>query len=174
MEPGLRSKATLAATLAVVFVVADQVTKAIAVRSFSPPVQVIPGFFQLISHGNQGAAWGLLGGLPDGVRVPFFIVVSVLATGVVAYLIYKASPEEKLYVAALGMVLGGAVGNLIDRLRQGYVVDFLDFNLQFYDYPVFNVADIGITVGVALLLLDQFVLQRRRRVVAEAGKKQRQ
>jgi len=104
---------------------------------------------------NPGAAWGMFGGLPDGLRVPFFFGVSVVAICAIL-LFYRHVPRgQRLVRVALALVLGGALGNFVDRLLRGYVIDFIDLhwkNDPRLHWPTFNVADIGISVGVALLL----------------------
>ena len=99
---------------------------------------------------NTGAAFGL------GAKwsMSFFVVTSILAIGLVVYLLVRLKPEERIPRWALILILSGAIGNLIDRIRQGYVVDFLDFYFKTHHWPAFNVADSCITVGAALFFLD--------------------
>ena len=141
--------------LAALVVVVDQVTKRIAddrlersgVRSV--PVPVVGDFLRLTYVENRGAAFGLL---QD--QTAFFVFVGVLVIGVIAAS-YRYLPRSgfRLHLA-LGLQLGGAIGNLIDRVRQGYVVDFVDFGYHSNWWPVFNVADSAIVIGVALLALN--------------------
>ncbi len=136
------------------------------VRAFND-VRVLEDYFHLRYVENPGAAWGLFGGLPESIRVPFFIVVTVMAVVFVLWMIRQTDAGQRLLLWALALVLGGALGNFTDRLLRGYVVDFLDFhwrNQPGMRWPTFNVADIAISVGVALLLLDalrQGLAQRR-------------
>jgi signal peptidase II len=116
---------------------------------------------------NLGAAWGALSNLPDNVRVPFFYVVTIVAVFIIGLYIKTTPVEHRLTIFALGLILSGAVGNFIDRLRVGYVIDWIDvrWNLMGwrYDFPNFNVADSAITVGVLFLLFDMLVLESLRR-----------
>jgi signal peptidase II len=141
--------------LAALVVVVDQITKRIVddrlersgVRSV--PVPVVGDFLRLTYVENRGAAFGLL---QD--QTAFFVFVGVLVIGVIAAS-YRYLPRSgfRLHLA-LGLQLGGAIGNLIDRVRQGYVVDFIDFGYHSNWWPVFNVADSAIVIGVALLALN--------------------
>jgi len=125
-------------------------------------IEIIPGCFRLALAHNRGAAFGILsgGGLP-GQRY-FFIVVSLLALLLLAWMFRHVGGQSLPGALALGAIAGGALGNLADRVRLGYVVDFLDCFIGRYHWPTFNVADSAITTGVALLLLDAIVLEPRR------------
>lgn len=115
----------------------------------------ITGFFELVRYHNTGAAFSFLadaGGWQHG----FFTAVSSLASVVMLYLILK-QPHKKLFCLGLSLVLGGALGNLYDRLTLGYVVDFLLFYYEQWAWPAFNVADSAICVGVGCLMLDSFI-----------------
>lgn len=108
---------------------------------------------------NPGAAWGIFGGLPDGMRVPFFVAVSCAAVGFILHFFRRISERHRLLQVALALVLGGALGNFVDRILRGYVIDFIDLhwrNDPRLHWPTFNVADIAISVGVALLLSQTF------------------
>jgi signal peptidase II len=141
--------------LAVLVVVIDQLTKRLAedrlersgVRSVQLPL--VGDYLRLTYVQNRGAAFGLL---QD--QTAFFVFVGILVIGVIAAS-YRYLPRSgfRLHLA-LGLQLGGAVGNLIDRIRQGYVVDFVDFGYHSNWWPVFNVADSAIVIGVALLALN--------------------
>ncbi len=114
----------------------------------------VTGFFELVRYHNTGAAFSFLanaGGWQHG----FFTAVSTLASAVMVYLLVK-HPHQQLFCLGLALVLGGALGNLYDRLTLGYVVDFLLFYYQQWAWPAFNVADSAICVGVGLLMLDSF------------------
>ncbi len=136
-------------------IVLDQLSKWWLVTSFSlfESRPIIDGFFNLVFVTNSGAAFGLLAGPQVWWRQLFFVSVAVLALGVLvgAYRHYRL--QGTIWVLAIGMIAGGAVGNLIDRLRFGAVIDFLDFYVKTYHWPAFNVADSAITVGVGLFLL---------------------
>ena len=137
---------------------ADQATKVWAVRNL--PLfelrDIVPGFFDLVHVRNTGVAFSLLSNLDPRWVHPFLILATVLAMGaVLAYIAYL--PCRGAAPVGLGLILGGAIGNLIDRARLGYVVDFLDLYWRNHHWPTFNVADVGITVGVVLLLIDMVV-----------------
>ena len=137
----------------------DQVTKLIIVRSLSlgQAIPVVSGLFNIVYVLNPGAAFGFLASLPAGFRNPFFILISVGAAVLIVAYHTRHLRALILPSVALGLILGGAVGNLIDRLRYGMVVDFLDFFLRGYHWPAFNVADSAISVGVGLMLLDMLM-----------------
>jgi signal peptidase II len=147
-------------------VVLDQLAKAWIVGNVSPfePIPVIPGFFQLTHARNPGAALGLFQGTP----VLVFAALTLLAMGLVVSFYRRVEPDDTLSSIALGLILGGAVGNLIDRLMRGEVIDFLQFDLRLFIFPDFNVADSAIVVGIALLLRD-LVLPDPRSTRAEEG-----
>jgi signal peptidase II len=131
----------------------DQALKAWVVANVSPanPIPVIPGFFQITHARNSGAALGLFQETP----VVVFVVITLLAIGVVVSFYRRVEPTDRLSIAALGLILAGALGNLIDRVfRGGEVVDFLQFDLRLFIFPDFNVADSAICVGIAFLLRD--------------------
>lgn len=133
--------------LAGLIVVADQITKLLVAQA-RPHLRVIPGFFNLIYVENPGAAFGILQG-----KQALLSGVNALAAVVIIYLIFHEREDRKGMLYALACILGGDIGNLIDRVRLGYVVDFLDFHFHQYRWPAFNIADSAITVGVALLIL---------------------
>lgn len=115
---------------------------------------VVTSFFDLVLFYNPGAAFSFLADAGGWQRV-FFTLIALIAVVVIVRLI-KQSPERQLYCFSLSLIMGGALGNLVDRVRLGHVVDFLYFHYQTHDFPAFNVADSAISVGVALLLLDSF------------------
>ena len=137
----------------------DQLTKGwiIETLTFSDRVSVIDGFFYLTHVRNPGAAFSLFATAPAEIRGPFFIVVTLVAIGLIISFLRKLSPGERLSAFALGLILGGAVGNLIDRLVHGEVIDFLHIRLWTgHSWPDFNLADSVIVIGVALLVLELF------------------
>jgi len=111
---------------------------------------IIDGFFNFTLVHNRGAAFGM----GSQWSKPFFLMTTFIALGVVLYLLYKNKREEFLARVGLVMIVAGALGNVIDRIRLGYVVDFLDVYVQSYHWPVFNVADSAISVGALLFILD--------------------
>jgi signal peptidase II len=136
-------------------IVLDQITKAIVLVHLAPGthVDVIDGFFTLTLVMNPGLAFGLLGGVPHGWRW-IVGVLSVAALAVLARVALRVLPTgSRLDRIAIGLIFGGAIGNLIDRLRFGAVVDFVDLHARGYHWPAFNVADSAISVGVVVLTL---------------------
>ena len=119
----------------------------------------VTSFFDLVRYHNEGSAFGFLNDA-GGWQKWFFNGISIVTSVVIIYLLKKHSQinnqNEKLFCAGLALVLGGAIGNLYDRITLGYVVDFLNFHLNNHYWPAFNVADSAICVGVGLLLLDSF------------------
>ena len=144
----------LAALVAAAVVVADQATKAAVERSMTlhQSIDVLP-FFALTYLRNTGAAFGVLAAAPASVRLPLFFLVTVVAVGALVSFVRRTPPDARSLVAALGAVLGGALGNLVCRVRYGEVIDFLDLHWGAVHWPPFNVADSAITVGVAFLLI---------------------
>ncbi|MBP2671280.1 MAG: lspA, partial [candidate division NC10 bacterium] len=126
-------------------------------------IPIVPGYFDLTYVLNPGAAFSLLATLPEKIRNPFFIAISVAAAILIIVYRTRHLRGHRLASVSLGLILGGAVGNLIDRIRYGVVVDFLDAHVHQYHWPVFNVADSAISVGVTLLLLEMFLEWRRER-----------
>lgn len=141
--------------ISAVIVALDLYTKHLIQSAFAyGEMLMLTSFFDLVHYHNEGAAFGFLHDA-GGFQRWFFAGVSVVAIAVISYLIQKHR-AEKLFCFGLALVLGGAIGNLYDRVTLGYVVDFLNFHYQQMYWPAFNVADSAICVGVALLLLDSF------------------
>ena len=146
---------TLAVWIGALVLVGDQLTKLWALRALRPgePVPVIDGLFSLTLVMNPGLAFGMLSSTPDGWRW-IAGALSLVALAVLAVLAVRMMPTGGRWTAvAVGLVFGGAIGNLIDRVRFGSVVDFLDVYWRAWHWPAFNVADSAISVGVALLAL---------------------
>ncbi|HQA47243.1 MAG: signal peptidase II [Clostridiales bacterium] len=137
-------------------IAADRVSKVICRQYLRPlgSIPVIKGVFHLTYVENTGAAFGMLQG-----NTWFLILTSVLVSAVVAYLIWKVKPENRYVKISLALILGGALGNLVDRVLLGYVVDFLDFRI----WPVFNIADSCVVVGA--ILLGYFVVVKGENIV---------
>ncbi|MFQ5720788.1 MAG: signal peptidase II [Acidobacteriota bacterium] len=144
--------------VALATLVTDQVTKALMTAWLLPRggFTVIPGLFDLTYVKNRGAVFGLFGGLGDPWRGVVLTFVPLGAIVLVAVLAWRSPAGRASPLLPLALVLGGAVGNLIDRLRLGAVVDFLDWHLAGHHWPAFNVADSAICVGVGFLLLHSF------------------
>lgn len=142
--------------LAALAFVLDQVTKLVVVAKLAPYQDVVPltGFFNLVHVHNTGAAFSLFADQPGWQR-GFFIVLALVASGVILHLLRKTRGQP-VFCAALALIMGGALGNVIDRLLYGHVIDFLDVHAGNWHWPAFNVADSGITLGAALLILDTF------------------
>lgn len=138
--------------------------------SYSDRIPMIEGFFYLTHVSNPGAAFGLFQDAPAAIRLTFFIGISVVAIGIIIQFFRKLAPGDRLSAFALGLILGGAVGNLIDRIRLGEVVDFLHFVLWGgYVWPDFNLADSWIVVGVSLLVLELLASEGEERAGIESG-----
>jgi len=146
--------------LAGVIVVIDQVTKYLVVRSFALGESVVlTSFFNLVLVLNPGAAFSFLSD-QAGWQRGFFIAIALAASAWIVYLLVK-HPRDRLFALALTLVLAGAVGNVIDRILVGAVVDFLDFHALGYHWPAFNVADSAITCGAVLLAWDALRPQKK-------------
>ena len=142
----------------------DQWTKA-AVQAQFPlyrSVPVIQGFFNFTHVRNRGGAFGVFGGERGEFGTFLFVGVSVVAVGVLLYLFLKSNKKDGLLRLSLSLILGGALGNLADRLRFGEVIDFLDFYVGTYHWPAFNIADSAISVGVALMAFEMLFRDSRK------------
>ena len=150
--------------LAIAVIVADQLTKAAVLTAFRPgeELPLLP-FLSLVLTFNRGAAFSFLAGA-DGWQRWLFATIAVAAAAFIVWLLRRGG--SRLYCVGLALILGGAIGNLIDRLWLGQVVDFVLLHWRGWTYPAFNVADSAITVGAVLLILDSF---RQRRADAPAA-----
>jgi signal peptidase II len=121
-------------------------------------MEVVKGYVDFIFAQNPGGAWSFLRGLPDSLRRPFFLVVSAAAIVFIVSIYRRVYRDQTAMKWGLPLALGGAMGNLVDRIRFGWVVDFIDFSLKWggreHHWPTFNVADIAIVVGVGLMAID--------------------
>jgi len=148
--------------IALVLVLADQFTKVLVLGSFQLGEGIpVTGFFNLVRVHNAGAAFSFLAGA-SGWQRWFFTALGLVAAVVIVWML-KGHPGQRLFCFALACILGGAVGNVIDRVLYGYVVDFLDFHWAGMLFPAFNVADSAISVGAACLILDELLRVRRGR-----------
>jgi signal peptidase II len=150
----LKNKYLQVGSIIGIVLVLDQITKYLIrthVRLFDT-ITVIPGFFNITYVRNKGAAFGILSGLPEFWRSAFFIGVTIVAVAAIGVLILKTT--DRLPVYAFSLIAGGAVGNLIDRIRFGEVVDFIQWYVRSHYWPSFNVADSAITIGVVLLAVE--------------------
>jgi signal peptidase II len=135
-------------------IITDQITKAIILKSMPlyHSVPVIPGFFNITHIHNPGGAFGFLANQSSNLRAVVFLLISALAVGLIFWF-YKNTPKTHPWLAtAFAMIFGGAIGNLIDRIRFGKVVDFLDVYLGHLHWPAFNVADSAIVIGIVIFI----------------------
>ena len=142
--------------IAVLFALADQAIKQIVVKTFAlrESQAVIPGFFNLVYLRNPGGAFSILDGLPPLWGRLFFICATLAALAFVLYLYRSHPPGNPWGRAGMILVFGGGLGNLVDRVAYGEVIDYLLFYYGQYHWPAFNLADSGITVGVGLMIVD--------------------
>ncbi|GKU82400.1 signal peptidase II [Niallia sp. NCCP-28] len=136
--------------IALFVIIADQLTKWLVVKNMKlgESIEVIQNVFYITSHRNAGAAWGIL----QGKMAFFYIITSVVIVGI-CYFIQTTAKGKIMYGISLGLILGGAIGNFIDRIRHQYVVDFINTYIFSYDFPIFNIADSSLVIGVILLLI---------------------
>lgn len=144
----------LALTIAAVVLALDQATKAWVLQNLpgTPPLTVIPGFFNLTFSRNTGGVFGLLAGEPSFGRRAFFVGATAIALGVIVVFLHRWGRESRLLTVSLALVAGGAIGNLVDRLRFGSVVDFIDWYWRSHHWYTFNIADSAISTGAVLLI----------------------
>jgi len=155
--------------LALIILIADQFTKVLVVGFYQLGASTeVTGFFNLVRAHNSGAAFSFLSDA-SGWQRWFFSVIGLLAAVLLVWLL-KSHAGQKLFSFALACILGGAVGNVIDRLVYGYVIDFLDFHWRWLapvfsggHFPAFNIADSAITIGATCLILDEVLRVRRAR-----------
>jgi signal peptidase II len=157
---GIRLKAYSAAAAVVAL---DRLTKWIVETrvSFADSRTVIPGFFDIVRAQNRGVAFGLLNESTFQWRTSLLVLVSIVAVVVVGAIIWKARQIDPLSLWGYALILGGAAGNLYDRILSGRVTDFLDFYFRDYHWPAFNVADSALVVGCGLLLLGMLRPQQQ-------------
>jgi len=190
MTPLFKKRLVALVITAFVMLIADQLTKFLAVKHLTPPIReaiargeltpgfgselgyfystvrdpcrtrtcdevtIVDGFWTFHYRENRGAAWSLLATAPEAIRVPFFVLTTLGALIFIVLYLRKLPPDKKVLSVALILVAGGAVGNLVDRLYLGYVIDFVHWYVGKYSWPTFNVADSAITVGAVLLAID--------------------
>ena len=148
--------------LAFIILIADQLTKVMILGYYQlGDSTFVTSFFNVVRAHNSGAAFSFLAGA-GGWQRWFFTVIGVVAAGVIIWML-KNHGGQKLFAFALACILGGAIGNVIDRVMYGYVVDFLDFHWAGWHFPAFNIADAAISIGAACLILDELLRVRRSR-----------
>jgi len=152
----------------------DQLTKLWIVRNLTPTseIHVIPGFFSIVSVRNRGAAFGFLNRSDIDWQFWLFLAATLVAAWAIIMLVRKSGHAPLLWTG-LSLVMGGALGNLIDRIRTREVVDFLDFYIQDAHWPAFNIADVGICVGAGLTALAMLLGQDREDGSAHKTKKEK-
>lgn len=157
----MKQKLLLPIIIAPLVILIDQLTKLYIDLTLPmyASYTVVEHFFQITYLRNKGAAFGILATSPY--RLPFFIGISLVAVVAIGYYIHRLRPDQRLAAIALSLVLAGALGNLIDRIRLGEVIDFLYFHWYTHYWPAFNVADSAICVGVGLLVVDMLREERR-------------
>ncbi|MEF2248736.1 MULTISPECIES: signal peptidase II [unclassified Paenibacillus] len=138
--------------VAIIVLILDFITKKLIATQMTidEEISIIGNFFLITSHRNRGAAFGIL----QEQRLFFIIITVIIVSGLIWYIQTVRKSAHARLLVGLGLVLGGAIGNFIDRARFGEVVDFLKFNFGSYTFPIFNIADSAIVCGVALILLD--------------------
>lgn len=139
--------------LSIIFIIIDQLSKIIVVNNLTnnKSIEVIKSFFYLTYTNNKGAAFSILTG-----RRILLILVALIVIGVLIYYVRKNKIEGKVNKIALSLVIGGSIGNLIDRILRGAVIDFIDVKIFGYNFPIFNLADTFIVIGVFLLVIEMF------------------
>lgn len=147
--------------IAALVILLDQISKAYVFHVLLDPPRIVPvtGFFNFVVVWNRGVSFGIL----DSASHWTPVLLSAVAIGIaILLLLWLRRVEDRFLAGALGLVLGGAIGNVIDRVRFGAVFDFLDFHLGDYHWPAFNIADSAITVGVVLILIDGLFQNRKK------------
>jgi len=148
--------------LAFVLLLLDQITKVLILAYYHPgESSYLTSFLNIVRVHNKGAAFSFLAGA-SGWQRWFFVAIAVAAIVVIIWLL-RSHAGQRLFCFALSCILSGAIGNVVDRLLHGYVVDFVDFHVSHWHFPAFNVADSAITLGVILLILDELLRVRRSR-----------
>ncbi|MDT3958855.1 signal peptidase II [Staphylococcus kloosii] len=140
--------------IAIIILILDQITKFVIASSMriGDSFEVIPGFLNITSHRNNGAAWGILSG-----KMSFFVIITVIILIVLIVFYIKEAKHNLFMQIALSLLFAGALGNFIDRLFHGEVVDFIDTYIVGYNFPIFNVADSSLTIGVILIIITLLI-----------------
>jgi len=155
--------------IAAVVLIVDFITKKLVATKMeiNDKISVIGDFFLITSHRNRGAAFGIL----QDQRWFFIVITIIIVAGIIWYMQAVRKTAKPWLLVGLGLVLGGAIGNFIDRARFGEVVDFFQFNFGSYTFPIFNIADSGIVCGVALILLDTLLAAREEKKMQGSNEK---
>ncbi|MGP4059738.1 signal peptidase II [Halobacillus sp. H74] len=146
--------------IAILLIFIDQWTKWLVVTKMDigQSIQIIENFFYLTSHRNQGAAWGILQG-----QMWFFYIITVVVIGFVIYYLHQYGKESRFIGIALSLILAGAIGNFIDRVFRKEVVDFANTYIFSYNFPIFNVADSALVIGVIFVMIATFIDERKKK-----------
>ncbi|WP_249869854.1 signal peptidase II [Oceanobacillus saliphilus] len=146
--------------IALIIIGIDQLTKWIVVKEMElgEQITIIENFFYLTSHRNSGAAWGIL----QGQMIFFYIVTIIVVVGIIYYM-QKFAKNDRTLAVGLSLILGGAIGNFIDRVFRKEVVDFADFIIFNYNFPIFNVADSALTIGVIVVIFATIIDELKQR-----------
>ncbi|SDJ03283.1 signal peptidase II [Salimicrobium halophilum] len=146
--------------LSLLIIAIDQITKWLVtvLMDVGEQVPVVDSFLYLTSHRNEGAAWGILQG-----QMTFFYIITVIIVAFLIYYLHTQGKENKATGVALALLLAGAIGNFIDRLFRKEVVDFVDMYIGSYNYPIFNVADASLTIGVILFLIATLMEEKKQK-----------
>ncbi len=158
----MKTKYIFLTVVTTVIIILDQATKLLIDRTMDihSSITVVQNFFNITYIRNKGAAFGFLA--DSSIRLPFFITISIVAVVVIIGIFRKLGPEQKLTAFSLSLIFAGALGNLIDRIRLGEVIDFIYVHWYEHYWPAFNVADSSICVGVFLLAIDMLRDERRK------------
>jgi len=158
-----RRRYLLLVGVSLVLIALDQITKMFVMHTMHlhESIPVIPDFFNLTYIRNPGAAFGIFATTNSAFRLIFFVGTSIFALGLLGTIFYRLHDDDVWGQLTISSIFGGAIGNLIDRLRYGEVVDFLDFHISGYHWPAFNVADSAISIGVVSLLII-FALEKKK------------
>lgn len=149
----VKRKLSILLTIAPLIIIGDQITKLWVEAIISPlrPIQVVENFFHVTLVRNTGGAFGILSGFGSSQVQNVFVLVTIVAVVFIGFLYFKLSPEQSWPSIGIALIMGGAVGNLIDRIRLGAVIDFIDLHFYSHHWPAFNVADSAITIGAFIV-----------------------
>jgi lipoprotein signal peptidase len=178
-RPGVRPSYVFLGVVSLLTLAADLGSKVWAEHrldradAYQHPVSVITGNLDFLLARNRGGAWGLLQDTPEVIRRPFFLLVSLAAIAFIVSLYRRLAPTQRALRWGLPLVLGGALGNLVDRIRYSFVIDFIHAHLRWggrdHHWPTFNVADIAICVGVGLMAIDMWGSGRKKPLSPDAA-----
>ncbi|MFW5841844.1 MAG: signal peptidase II [Bacillota bacterium] len=158
----------LALAFIVSLIILDQVTKwlIVGLMDLGQSEMVIPSLLYITSHRNTGAAWGMFAG-----EMVFFSIITVIALGLFIFIGKDIDfKNKKFFSYAIVLLIAGTIGNFIDRISLGYVIDFIDVYIFSYDFPIFNVADMCLTIGMVFLGIDILLLEPKRKEAYDANK----